>query len=45
MRWAGRVACVGEKRSAYVVVVKPERRCHAGPRFSWDENLNMYLKK
>lgn len=41
------MACVRENRNTYaVVVVKLERRrCRGGPRLSWDDNLNMYLRK
>jgi hypothetical protein len=47
LRWAGHVACVGERRSAYgVLVLKHEGR---GPftrsRHSWEDNIKMHLRE
>jgi hypothetical protein len=41
--WAGQVAPVGERRSAYVVLVwKPEgRRTLGKPRLRWEGNIKM----
>jgi hypothetical protein len=36
MRWAGHVACLGEKRNAYRVLLgKPK----GGPRCRWEANI------
>jgi hypothetical protein len=45
MRWAGHVARMGEKRSAYRLLVgKPERRRPLGrPRRRWLDNIRMNL--
>jgi hypothetical protein len=45
MRWAGRVARVGERRGAYMVVVwKPQRKRTLGrPRLRWEGNSEMNL--
>jgi len=34
-----------EIRNVVVVVKLERRRCHGGARLSWDDNLNMYLRK
>ena len=41
MRWAGHVACMGEKRVAYRVLVgKPEEKRPLGrPRRRWKDNI------
>ena len=41
IRWAGHVACMGEWRNAYrVLIVKPERKIPLGrPRRGWDKIL------
>jgi len=43
MRWAGHVACMGEKRGAYRVLVgKPEGNRSLGrPRHKWEDNIKM----
>jgi hypothetical protein len=47
MRWAGHVACMGEKRSAYRILVgKPERKRPLGrPRRRWEDNIRMDLRQ
>jgi hypothetical protein len=46
MRWAGHVACVGEVRNAYSILVgKPEGRRPLGrPRHRWEDNIGMDLR-
>jgi len=42
MRWAGHVACMGEERGVYRVLVgKPEGR----PRCRWVDNIRMDLQE
>jgi hypothetical protein len=43
MRWAGHVAHIGEKRSAYRILVgKPEGMRPLGrPRCRWEDNIRM----
>jgi hypothetical protein len=43
LRWAGHVACMGEMRGAYRVLVgKPEgRRLLGRPRRRWEDNIKM----
>jgi hypothetical protein len=43
MRWAGHVACMGEKRGAYRILVgRPEgRRPFGRPRRRWEDNIKM----
>jgi hypothetical protein len=47
MRWAGRVARMGETRNAYRVLVgKPERKRPLGrPRCTWVDNVKMDLRE
>jgi hypothetical protein len=47
MRWAGHVACMGEGRGAYRVLVgRPEGKRPLGrPRHRWDDNIKMYLRE
>jgi len=47
MRWAGHVACMGEKRGVYRVLVgKPEGRRPLGrPRRRWVDNIRMDLQE
>jgi hypothetical protein len=47
MRWAGHVACVGEKRKVYRVLVgKPEGKRPLGrPRRSWEDGIIKYLRE
>ena len=45
MRWAGHVACIGERRDVYMVLVgKPEGRRPLGiPRCRWEDNIKVDL--
>ena len=45
MRWAGHVACMGERRDVYRDLVgKPEGKRPLGrPRRRWDDNIKMDL--
>jgi len=47
MRWAGHVACMGERRGAYRVLVgKPEGTRPLGrPRHRWEDNILMDLQE
>jgi len=47
MRWAGNVACMGEERWVYRVLVgTPERRRPLGrPRGRWVDNIRMDLQE
>jgi hypothetical protein len=47
LRWAGHVACMGERRGAYRVLVgKLEGRRPLGrPRRRWEDNINMDLRE
>ena len=47
LRWAGYVACMGESRGAYRVLVgKPEgRRPLERPKCRWEDNIKIDLKK
>jgi hypothetical protein len=47
MRWAGHIACVGEVRNAYNIMVGiPEGKRPLGkPRHRWEDNIRMYLKE
>ena len=47
MRWAGRVALIGEGRDAYRLLVgKPEgRRQLLRPRHRWEDNIKMDLQE
>jgi hypothetical protein len=47
MRWAGHVACMGEKINAYRILVgKPERRRPLGkPRCRWVDNIKIDLRE
>jgi len=47
MRWAGHVACMGEERGAYRVLVgKPEGKRPPGrPRRRWLDNIRMDLQE
>ena len=46
MRWAGYVACMGDTRVAYRILVrKPEGRTpHGRPRGRWEDNIKMDLE-
>jgi hypothetical protein len=47
MRWAGHVACMGEERKVYKVLVgKPEGKRPLGrPRHRWEEGIRMDLRE
>jgi len=47
MRWAGHVACMGEMRSVYRVLVgKPEGKRPLGrPSCRWEDNIKMNLQE
>jgi len=47
MRWAGNVACMGDRRGVYSVLVgKPEGKRPLGrPRRRWEDNIKMDLQK
>jgi len=47
MRWAGHVACTGEERGVYRVLVrKPEGRRPLGrPKRRWADNIRMDLQE
>ena len=46
LRWAGRVACMGQSRNAYKVLMgKPEEKKPLGrPRRRWEDNIKMDLR-
>jgi hypothetical protein len=47
MRWAGHVACKGEKRNAYRILVgKPEGKRPLGrPKRRWEDNIKMDFRE
>jgi len=47
MRWAGRVACMGERRGAYSGLVKRRLviRPLVRPRHKWLDNIKMNLQE
>jgi hypothetical protein len=47
MKWAGHVACMGEGRSVYKVLVGSSegKRPLGRPRRRWDNNIKMYLRE
>jgi hypothetical protein len=47
MTWAGHVACMGERRGVYRVLVgKPEGKRPLGrPRHRWEDNIKMDLRE
>jgi hypothetical protein len=47
MRWEGQVACIGEGRGVYRVLVgRPEGERQLGrPRHRWKDNIKMDLRK
>ena len=47
MRWVGHVACKGERRGVYRVLVgKPEgKRPLVRPRHRWEDNIKMDLQE
>jgi hypothetical protein len=44
MRWVGHVACMGENRNPYKIVVgKPEGKIPLGrPRHGWEDNIKKW---
>jgi len=47
MRWAGHVACMGDRRGAYRVLMgRPEGKRPLGrPRIRWEDNIKMDFQK
>jgi hypothetical protein len=47
MRWAGHVACMGEERKVYKVLVgKPKGKRPLGrPRYRWEDGIRMDLRE
>ena len=47
IRWTGHVACMGERRGVYSVLMgKPEGKRPLGrPRRRWEDNIKMYLQQ
>jgi hypothetical protein len=47
MIWAGHVACVGEKRIAYRILVgnPDEKRPLGRPKHRWEDNIKIGLKE
>jgi hypothetical protein len=47
MRWAGHVACMGDGRGVYMVLVgRPEGKGPLGrPRSRWEDNIKMDLRE
>jgi hypothetical protein len=47
MRWAGHVACTGEERKMYEVLLgKPERKRPLGrQRYRWEDGIRMDLRE
>ena len=47
MRWVGHVACMGERRGVYRVLLgKPEGKRPMGrPRHRWEDNIKMDLQE
>ena len=47
LQWAGHVACMGERRGVYTVLVgKPEGKRPLGrPRRRWEDNIKMDLQE
>ena len=47
MRWAGNIACMGERRGVHRVLVgKPEGKGPLGkPRHRWEDNIKMDLQE
>jgi hypothetical protein len=46
-RWAGHMACTGERKTAQRVLVEKSEgpRPLGRPRYSWEDNINMDLQK
>jgi hypothetical protein len=47
MRWTGHVACTGEERKMYEVLLgMPERKRPLGrPRYRWEDGIRMDLRE
>jgi hypothetical protein len=46
VRWEGHVACMGEMRSAYIILVgKPERKNYLEDRHKWKDNIRIDLRE
>jgi hypothetical protein len=46
MRWVGYVACMGERRDAYRILLgKPEERPLGRPTRGWEDNIKMDIQK
>jgi len=47
MRWAGLVACVGDRRGAYrVLVARPDGKKPLGrPRLRWEDTIKIDLQE
>jgi len=47
MRWAGHVACMGEERGVYTVLVRKQegKRPLGRPRHRWVDNIRMCLQE
>ena len=47
MKWAGHVACIGERRNTYGVFMgKPEgKRLLGRPRHKWENNIKIDLQE
>ena len=47
MRWAGHIARMGDKKSAYMVsVVRPDGKRPLGrPISTWEDNIKMYFQE
>ena len=47
MKWAGHVACMGDKRGAYRVLVDrlSGKRSLGTPRHTWEDNIKMNLQE
>jgi hypothetical protein len=46
MRWAGHVACIGEERKVYKVLVgKPEGKRPGRPRHRWEDEIRMDFRE
>jgi hypothetical protein len=47
LRWAGHVACMGDRRGAYRVLVRRSdgKRSLGRPRYRWEDNIKMDLQE
>jgi hypothetical protein len=45
IRWAGHVACTGDREGVYMVLIRrPERKTLERPRYKWDDNIRRICK-